>query len=304
MRRIFSNPFEAEGVWYKGNLHTHSTFSDGTRTREQIIAIYKEAGYDFLSITDHSVLTDIEGLGNPGLLLIPGEEVCVGASEAGTHFHIVGVNISEPIPVTDFDPGVTPQQAIDHINRLGGIAILAHPYWSGLNHHDLLGLENYIGVEIYNTTCEVSRNLGFSAVQIDGLIAAGRRPLIFATDDHHGDDRELRPLDACGAWINVKARSPTVEGIMSGIREGLFYSSMGPEIKDIRIDGEGITVETSPVKTISFVSTPSLGDKYTAEDEPLTEITYPGREGETYVRIEATDYEGRTAWSNPIYNQP
>jgi len=61
MRRYFVNPFREEGRWFKGNVHTHSTASDGTRTPEQLVKIYREAGYDFLSITDHSVVTDVEG---------------------------------------------------------------------------------------------------------------------------------------------------------------------------------------------------------------------------------------------------
>jgi hypothetical protein len=102
----------------------------------------------------------------------------------------------------------------------------------------------------------------------------------------------------------VKAESLSVDAILASVERGLFYSSTGPEIRDISIDDEGaISVECSPVKEISFVSTPSLGMKYTAEGEPLTSASYQGRPGETYVRIEVTDYEGRTAWSNPIYNE-
>jgi hypothetical protein len=58
MRPVFDNPFEAEGRWFKGNVHTHTTNSDGHMTKEQIVLRYREAGYDFLSITDHGVLTD------------------------------------------------------------------------------------------------------------------------------------------------------------------------------------------------------------------------------------------------------
>jgi hypothetical protein len=37
----------------KGNLHAHTTLSDGRRPIEQVIARYRELGYDFLAITDH-----------------------------------------------------------------------------------------------------------------------------------------------------------------------------------------------------------------------------------------------------------
>ena len=43
--------------WYKGNLHTHSLWSDGDDYLEMIADWYKSHGYDFLSFTDHNVLS-------------------------------------------------------------------------------------------------------------------------------------------------------------------------------------------------------------------------------------------------------
>ena len=37
----------------KGNLHAHTTFSDGRRPIDEVIARYRDLGYDFLAITDH-----------------------------------------------------------------------------------------------------------------------------------------------------------------------------------------------------------------------------------------------------------
>ena len=45
--------FSAAGRFYRGNLHTHSTLSDGTLPPEAVCAHYREAGYDFLALTDH-----------------------------------------------------------------------------------------------------------------------------------------------------------------------------------------------------------------------------------------------------------
>ncbi len=46
--------------WYKGNLHTHSLWSDGDDYLEMIADWYKSHGYDFLSFTDHNVLSTSE----------------------------------------------------------------------------------------------------------------------------------------------------------------------------------------------------------------------------------------------------
>ncbi len=42
--------------WYRGNLHTHTLWSDGNDYPEVVIAWYKQHGYDFLAISDHNTL--------------------------------------------------------------------------------------------------------------------------------------------------------------------------------------------------------------------------------------------------------
>ncbi len=304
MRLIFDNPFEAGGDWFKGNIHTHTTNSDGQMTPEQVVNNYEKAGYDFLSITDHGVLTDTKELSKPGFLLIPGEEICAGYSGRGRLFHIVGLNIQEGVPAKGFDRVEDPQRIIDLIRKQGGTAIMAHPYWSDLNSSDLVRFKGYIGVEVYNTTCDLTIGRGRSNVHWDDLLAGGRRLLGFAVDDAHCLDKPLLPLDLCKAWICVKARSLTVEGIMEGIRRGLFYSSNGPEIRGIEVEGDEIRVSSSPVRSIAFVSSGGHGENNTVDGGSLEEAVYAVRASEAYVRIEITDLNGRKAWSNPIHFDP
>lgn len=42
--------------WYKGNLHTHTLWSDGDTYPEIVIDWYKNSGYDFISLTDHNII--------------------------------------------------------------------------------------------------------------------------------------------------------------------------------------------------------------------------------------------------------
>ena len=51
---------EASYKWYKGNTHTHSLWSDGDDFPEMIIDWYKSHGYDFLALSDHNTLSDVE----------------------------------------------------------------------------------------------------------------------------------------------------------------------------------------------------------------------------------------------------
>lgn len=50
----------AELQWWKGNLHTHSLWSDGDDYPEMIADWYKERGYHFLALSDHNILSDHE----------------------------------------------------------------------------------------------------------------------------------------------------------------------------------------------------------------------------------------------------
>ena len=48
----------AQGQWWKGNLHTHSLWSDGDDYPEMIVGWYKNQGYHFLSLSDHNVMLE------------------------------------------------------------------------------------------------------------------------------------------------------------------------------------------------------------------------------------------------------
>lgn len=48
------------GTWYKGNLHTHSYWSDGDEFPERIMEWYKTKGYHFVGLSDHNILAEGE----------------------------------------------------------------------------------------------------------------------------------------------------------------------------------------------------------------------------------------------------
>lgn len=49
---------DSPGTWWKGNLHTHSLWSDGDDFPEMIADWYKAHGYHFLALSDHNTLSD------------------------------------------------------------------------------------------------------------------------------------------------------------------------------------------------------------------------------------------------------
>lgn len=54
------DPLSGEPRWYKGNLHTHSLWSDGDQFPEMIADWYVENGYNFLALSDHNTLSEGE----------------------------------------------------------------------------------------------------------------------------------------------------------------------------------------------------------------------------------------------------
>ena len=52
--------FSAKQTWCKGNLHTHSLWSDGDDFPEMIIQWYKDNDYQFIALSDHNTIGDSE----------------------------------------------------------------------------------------------------------------------------------------------------------------------------------------------------------------------------------------------------
>src|SRR5690606_34855751 len=77
-RIVMETAFTSPGHWYRGNLHMHSTESDGQLGPQEALTWYRELGYDFASLTDHRKTTDVSTFGDEGFLVIPGTELdCV-----------------------------------------------------------------------------------------------------------------------------------------------------------------------------------------------------------------------------------
>jgi len=55
-----TNSNSADPKWFKGNLHTHSLWSDGNDFPEMICDWYRDNGYNFLAISDHNILAEGE----------------------------------------------------------------------------------------------------------------------------------------------------------------------------------------------------------------------------------------------------
>lgn len=80
-----------------GDLHTHTNFSDGSYSPENLVAAAKKIGLHYLAITDHDTIDGVRYLYENGLYpdrginIIPGVEL--SANHPTRDIHIVGYNI-------------------------------------------------------------------------------------------------------------------------------------------------------------------------------------------------------------------
>ena len=280
-------------LWLKGNLHTHTTVSDGRCTPEEVIALYKGKGYDFLAITDHRRSVARE---DPDMTLLTGVEYDYELpSEV---IHIVGVGLERASsPEEDRAALSSPQAGLEVIAALKGRAILAHPAWSLNGPDTIASLVGIAAAEVYNTVSNPPWNgeRGDSSGILDVAAARGFPvPLVASDDAHHYDG------DACQSWIWLNAADASRESILEALDAGRFYASRGPRFTRIAWDGGTLRVECTPVERIVFYSDLPWVDGRVQTGAGLTTAAYRARFEEHFLRCQITDRAGNSAWMSPL----
>ncbi len=302
----FSNP----GRFFRGNLHTHSTRSDGRLEPAEVCRRYRARGYDFLALTDHFVgpfaypIVDTREFREPDFTTLIGAELHSGAMENGELWHILAVglpfdfapsNTPDFRPIADQETG--PQLAARAVDA-GAFVAIAHPEWSGLTDADMRSIDAAHAVEVYNHGCAVECDRGRGLHSADLLATGGRRMSFVATDDAHFAHDEL---DAFGGWTMVKATENTPEALLAALKAGAHYATTGPDFVDIEFDGQEVHVHSSPVSAVILQGAgPATGGEFSPG---LTQVSLPlGRlEGSPFLRVTLIDAAGNRAWSNPIW---
>ena len=147
----------------------------------------------------------------------------------------------------------------DWIADHGGVAYLAHPYWTGVTPGTLALPSSVVGIEVFNAGCELEVGRGLSAVHWDELAEAGRLCPALATDDSHhpGFDSDL-------AWTWLRVEERTHGGVLDALAKGRFYSTAGPVLADVTRDGDSVEVRCSPCRSVTLVSGKSIGSAVNA----------------------------------------
>lgn len=206
-----SEPLQRGARWYSGALHTHTLHSDGKLTAQELAAMAREAGLDFLAITDHNnTAHQRERIDAPGLLVITGEEV----TTPGGHANVWG--LSGPRAFVDFrvlpgDPSI--QAIVDQARAQGALVSINHPYadcfacsWTHPVPQDI------DAIEISNPGAS---NLALAIAFWDTLLREGRRvAAVGASDWHRRGQHEIG-----AASVRVWADELSTPAILRAIRD-------------------------------------------------------------------------------------
>ena len=285
--------YQLDGNWYKGNMHIHSTRSDGGQTKAALSRMYAEEGYHFLLHADHWVASNVAEDGDDWpLLWLDGVELH-GHDHSGAMYHVVCVGTFEGL---DREMGLV--AGMEAARAQGGLLIMAHPHWLDNTLADALRY-GFDGVEIYNHVCRWLNGKGDGTVHWNAMLRRNPNTLGFAVDDAH-----IRPEHPGwnGAWIKVNAPELTRPALLEAIRAGHFYATCGPDFLDVSADGLEVTIRTTPVQFMRLVGPGSSGRRIGSFDEQrYTEATFDIPPEWPYAYIEIEDEDGRRAWTNTLF---
>ena len=303
-----------EQLWYKGNLHTHTTESDGDAHPEDVVEWYKQHEYDFLVLSDHNHRTILDHEIDGGPLMVPGEEVSARllgseawhGGEIGIHLNGIGISrVVEPV-----NAGVTVgtlQANVDAIIKAGGIAQINHPNASwAFDHEDIAQVRGASLFEVYNGGPGANNEGGpgkHSAEDMwDHVLSAGQVIFGVATDDsHHYSDFSSNMANPGRGWVVVKASDLSTEAIVDSLATGQFYFSTGVELARLDISDQAVSLEIVQLRDYIY-NTRFIGkDGMVLSDSGGLEASYHISGDEGYVRAVVRSSYGRRAWTQPVF---
>ncbi len=271
--------FKPEG-WFKGQLHCHTTYSDGALPVDLVIQMYRAAGYDFVAVSDHNIVTPTQQFIDSSFLTIPNDEFTYGikhvnAINAGKHF-----------------TGTIPYLLQDIINAalsVGAIPQINHPHTS---EHTVMDIVQATGVSLMEIINYRHNDPVYNVALWDNVLSMGRQLYATATDDAHNYKSDFNL-----GWIMVQAPDLTAEAILTAIESGNFYASEGPVITGIIEQERTLRVESLDGITIDFIG--KNGDILASVDSSAAQYILPV--SGLYVRAEVTNVRGKVAYTQAYF---
>ena len=293
---MYINPYgnlqEGGGQWLKANFHTHAGTGEGTcgaYKAEDVVALYKEAGYSVLTLSNHDFFLDAAELASrQGMVTFNGFEY-------SQDLHMLCIDVGKVFMGAH-------QEVIDSCTEQEGFVILCHPNWIYKEYwpwEKIDKLKGYAGIEIYNGVISRLSGSGLATDTWDYLLSQGKLVWGFANDDFH------RWYDLARTWNMIYTPSGEPGDIKDAILRGSFYASTGLVLNEMSV-ADGMVRVSAAAK-----------DTYVTECEYL----FIGRGGkilgrqldkhgeyrlkgdEPYIRVQVISEHGAMLWTQPVYRK-
>lgn len=316
------------GSFYKANLHSHSTVSDGALTPQQMKEYYMEQGYSIIAYTDHEVMIPHPELADENFLPLNGYKVsdpeaenkpfrfkktthlCLIALDPDNWKHIFKYDVIKDRFGAKFVDEEEPELPRDHnpecVNEIirrgcehGFFVTYNHPSWSLDNYSDYINYHGMHAMEICNYGSEVTGHLDYNEKEYDDILRGGERIYCIAADDNH-NKRQIP--DSFGGFTMIKADKLEYKTITSALLAGHFYASQGPQIHTLWYEDGRLYITCSDATSIvmhtAWRRTTAV---YGNGVSPVTEAVFDVDPDDGYVRITVTDLTGRHANTNAYF---
>lgn len=278
------NPYaQRYPLWLKGNLHTHTTLSDGELPPNETLEAFIRRGYDYVALTDHDVVALPDEERYPQILFLPGVE-------HSAQQHILRVNVTSTLP-----HDLSYQTVIDLTVQAGGLVVLNHPNWGDNFNHwrdpQLSSLERYHGIEIYNNVIEYLEGSPLATDRWDRLLSSGKQVWGYANEDTH------RTWQIGSAWNMVNVRQRSKAEVVEALKTGRFYASTGIALEEIVVQDNYWHVRSAGAKMLRLISL--HGE--VVEEVKAASAVFSLNKARVYARIEAIGDSSARAWTQPVF---
>lgn len=282
----FAEKAETDEVVYNlyfGDLHSHTSYSDGTALPDDAYSYARDAGADFLAITDHYFpLTEVEWqatLESADRHTVDGEFVAM----AGYEYYLAGINEINIYGTETLAPpaGLTPEACYAGTRMTGGSYIPWIYDWIARekgaigqwNHPLSYGCPtcwDYYQFDYFNEERDAGMgmievyNWGYRDSSYIKALDAGWHMMPTANeDDHYGT--WISPL---GIRTVLLAPSLTREDLYEAMREGRGYATLDSNLEiRFELDGEVMGSDLSNPGAATYTATIEMFDPDGAGDE-------------------------------------
>ena len=185
--------------------HIHSEYSPDSSSRiDDILEVANKRNIDIIAISDHNTVDGTSEVmaktRNTDILAIPSIEV------SSTLGHILGFGCEENIP-----RDLSPQETIDRIHDLGGLAIIPHPYC--FYRHGLLCKIDYKELKIDAIETKNARFIvGYCNGKAKNLSKKENIPELGASDAHY-----WKFVGDCYSLIDAEKN---IDSVLKSIKKG------------------------------------------------------------------------------------